>query len=440
MPPFDSTALVMNLVCKGFNREYVDRIPPAFNAVGNENNGSQNLTPPGVNPWTWTVGSTNYASSESQRSPLTGGAAAFGSVAAWQGNPQTYWAGGSYPCWNMIDLGATQSCLSYTWRTPYDGNDSIFNSTAALQSYQLQASNDGTFTDNSGGAFIIDDRTGGNALSAPYLKGYAFNCNGGNAGTPFRYYRIYCVSGGGSGPAVGCVRMNSAVMTTSVNFTDFAFLAYGSQDTTPHFNPLLRDWQWARGLKIEVSFNSGGTYTTIMEPNGTVAGGTAALWRSHNGNVFSFPRQVGVTNMRITVQHGYNYLTSSGNVASTTGFGPFYLLDYGTQTQLNTARLGTNGTQGTPTQVSWDFNSLGVATDVMSISIDGASPNMFLPYTTLQDYAVFGFYDFVGVPAGFYKVHPFYGFLLFPGAGGDAGLGSQSGTSAALEYQWGRRA
>jgi len=237
--------------------------------------------------------------------------------------------------------------------------------------------------------------------------------------------------------------MNSAVMTPSVNFTDFAFLAYGSQDTTPHFNPLLRDWQWARGLKIEVSTTAQPgpyTYTTIMEPNGTVAGGTAALWRSHNGNVFSFPRQMGVTSMRITVQHGYNYTNASGNVAANTGFGPFYLLDYGTQAQLNTARLGTNGTQGTPTQVSWDYNSLGVATDVISISIDGNSPNMFLPYSTLQDYAVFGIWDFGGVPAGYYKVHPFFGFLLFPGAGGDAATGIQTGTSAALEYQWGRRA
>lgn len=106
---------------------------------------------------------------------------------------------------------------------------------------------------------------------------------------------------------------------------------------------------------------------------------------------------------------------------------------------MNTSRLGTNGVQGSSTQVSYDYSSLGVATDVASISIDSTSPNLFTAYSTLQDGAVFGFWDFTQISAGQYKMHPFYGFLLFPGAGADAAVGTQTGTNAVLQYQWGRK-
>jgi hypothetical protein len=255
--PFDSTPFTMTMTVgsTGAFNPNTWIVPPAFNPSGNENNGSQNLTPPGVNPWTWTIGANTYVSSESQRSPLTIQA----SWQAWAGSPQLYWSGGSYPCWNMIDLGVgnAQSCLSYGFRVVYDNTDQLYNNSQPV-SYQLQGSNSGTFTDNGGNPFVVDDRT--NAIGpqlTSWKRGMAFNCNGPAAGTAFRYYRWYAVSGNGNGPSVGMIRLNSQVMTNTVNFSDFALLAYGSQTNNTYGYNFLRNWQWVRGLTIEVSTTVG---------------------------------------------------------------------------------------------------------------------------------------------------------------------------------------
>jgi hypothetical protein len=461
--PFDATPITMTFSvgsAGGFNpNTWIN--PPAYEAAGNENDGSQNLTPPGVNPWTWTVGANTYVSSESWRSSLGYNPSWY----AWAGNPQLYWQGTSYPCFNQIDLGVgnPQSCLSYGFRPAYDNGDNLFNSSQPV-SYQLQASANGTFTDNGGGPFVVDDRTGANQLTS-WKRGMAFNCNGPAAGNPYRYYRWYAVSGNGGGPSVGMIRMNSQVMTSSVNFSELAFFGYGSQTNNTYGYNFLRNWQWARGLTIQVSTNSGVSYTTILEPATTGnPTGIQALWRSHTGNVFTFPRQVGVTNIKVTCQSGYNLGTqpNGSNVPLTAGFGPFYLFDYDPQdltgqAALNAARLGSSlAPVGTVDAASWDPQCIGMSKDTASLSFDGSSPNAITEYgpaTNINGAGVnyyaatlFSFWDFfpatgsIGAGTATYKMHPFFGFCLLPGAGADAGLSNVTGyTNMAITYQWGRR-
>ena len=236
-------------------------------------------------------------------------------------------------------------------------------------------------------------------------------------------------------------RLSTAALTTSVNFNELVFHAYGSQISATYHYPWIRNWQMCRGLKIEVSNNGGGTYTTIMQP-----GSTQPLWRSHNGYSLAFTRQTAITNIRITVQHGYNYATAadSSNVPATTGFGPFYLIDYNvSQATIDAARLGSSSAlDGTAPRGSFDTNCLGMATDVPNISIDGGNPSLLnvppIPYT-FENVAVHGMWDFNAVQTNQFKMHPFFGFVFFEGAGGSGGLSTKAGTTAVINYQWGRR-
>jgi hypothetical protein len=219
-----------------------------------------------------------------------------------------------------------------------------------------------------------------------------------------------------------------------MNFSDLLFYAYGSQGGISYLYPWVRNWQQCRGLKFEVSTDGGTTYSTITP-----------LWRALNGYAFVFNRQTGVTQLRITVQHGYNYaLQANGNNQSaTTGFGPFYLIDYGvSQSALNTARLGlSSAADGTAARGSFDTNCLGIAVDVPNISIDGGSPNLLTVFTNgnLENGVIHGFWDFNTVGPNQFKLHPFYGFMLFQGAGASGAFSNQTGTNAVINYQWGRR-
>jgi hypothetical protein len=286
----------------------------------------------------------------------------------------------------------------------------------------------------------VDTRTNivnpGNS-PANALRGYAFTCNGTTGS--YRYYRLNISSVTNAWPAISMFRLSNAVLQTTVNFSDLVFFQYGETATANYFYRWNRQTNWMRGLKIEVSTNGGGTYTTIMQPGGTVAGGDAPLWRSHLGYVLSFPRQTGVTNVRVTCQHGYN-------VSSTqTGFGPFYLIDYGVaQATIDTARLGIfSAPQGTAAAASFDQNSLGIATDVPNISIDGGNPSLFSAINIFENSAVLGFWDFNPVGSFQFKLHPFFGFTFFQGAGPDgAAAGTQFpsvGTNMSIYYQWGRK-
>jgi len=178
------------------------------------------------------------------------------------------------------------------------------------------------------------------------------------------------------------------------------------------------------------------------------------------GNVFTFNRQVGVTNIKITCQSGYNF-EAIANVPLTQGFGPFYLFDYDPQdvsgqAALNTARLGSSlATVGTVDAASWDPQCIGVSKDTASLSFDGSSPNAIVEYGTvtsiggtINNYAgaLFDFWDFnpntgsIAAGTALYKIHPFYGFVLLPGAGADAAVSNVTGyTNMVISYQWGRR-
>lgn len=91
-----------------------------------------------------------------------------------------------------------------------------------------------------------------------------------------------------------------------------------------------------------------------------------------------------------------------------------------------------------------------MAVDVPNISIDSANPSTLTAANFLQDTAVHGFWSFDFVPDAAhsdfnhfnnpqYKMHPFFGFIFFQGAGGSGGVSTQTGTSAVINYQWGRR-
>jgi hypothetical protein len=444
--PFDATPFTMTCSVGSAG---------AFNPNTWVNAAAFNVTG-GFNTYNWTVGGNTYVTSSSGDN--------LPSWYAFAGNPQLYWqSSGGSPWYVQIDLGTATppTVLSYGWRLAYDSGDN-FVQNGNPASYQLQASNNGTFTDNGGGPFVVDDRTGGNALTS-WKRGVAFNCNGATGS--YRYYRMYITTvGAGGAPCVSMLRLNSSVLQTSVNFSDFAFFGYGSQTNNTYGYPWLRNWQWVRGLTIAVSTNGGSSYTTIMEPATTGnPTGIQPLWRSHTGNVFTFPRQVGVTNIKITCESGFNFCSqpNGNNVPLTTGFGPFYLFDYDPQditgqAALNAARLGSSlAPVGTVDAASWDPQCIGMSKDTASLSFDGSSPNAIIEYGpatsiggTVNNYAgtLFSFWDFypitgsISAGTAIYKMHPFFGFTLLPGAGADAAVSNVTGyTNMVITYQWGRR-
>jgi hypothetical protein len=96
-----------------------------------------------------------------------------------------------------------------------------------------------------------------------------------------------------------------------------------------------------------------------------------------------------------------------------------------------------------------------VSKDTASLSFDGSSPNAIVEYGTVTNFngavnntgcSLFAFWDFnpasgsIASGTATYKIHPFFGFVLLPGAGGDAGVSNvTSYTNMAITYQWGRR-
>jgi hypothetical protein len=97
-----------------------------------------------------------------------------------------------------------------------------------------------------------------------------------------------------------------------------------------------------------------------------------------------------------------------------------------------------------------------VAVDAATISIDSGSPNLlssvFAQYSPsgsnytytysaaqVDKWTIYGFWDFNVVPTNCYKIHPYYGFVFFEGAGPNNSASAKAGTNAAITYHWGRR-
>lgn len=176
-----------------------------------------------------------------------------------------------------------------------------------------------------------------------------------------------------------------------------------------------------RGLFFSVS-SDGVSYTPITP-----------LWRSYFGRYRSFARQTGITHLRIT------YKTPAYYDASNFQIGDIYLYDYGTQGQIDAARLGSSGaSDNTAARGSFDTQCLGIATDAMTLSIDGASPMVLLP-DSVSETLISNFYSGTAVASSKFKAHPFFGFILFEGAGATGVNSTKTGTNVSVSYHWGRR-
>jgi hypothetical protein len=402
-------------------------LPAAGNVTG---------TTPG--PYSWVANGLTYqAQASGENNP---------SVApAWQavsGNPQRLWSSNTANTGILyLDLNTAQTVRSYGFRPTFSTNDTLDNS--CVKSWTLEGSTAGSLAAAISGSWTVVDTRG---PFTSFNRGASYNVASPGS---FRFYRfnISAAQNGGVAPSLSMLRLSTSVLVNTVNFNEMVFYAYGSNNGGPTYvYPFIRNWQMARGIKLEVSTNGGGSYTTVFSP-----GVTSPLWRALNGYVWTFPRQTGVTNVRITVNHGYNYASgpNSGNQPTTTAFGPFYFIDYNApQATIDAARLGNSlSAVGTPTIASFDPNCLGMAVDVPNISIDSDNPSSRVAMNLLCDTAVHGFWSFDFVPDAVhstggvpnFKMHPFYGFIFFQGAGGSGGVSTQTGTNAVINYQWGRR-
>lgn len=388
----------------------------------------------------WTVGSDTFVASASSSSFN------YNPWGAFFGSPNMYWKSNVNSSGILeIDLGTgpagSKIPVAYSFRPYYDSANTNNNSP---KTWQLQGSHD-----NASWTTLDSQNV------SSWSRGMTFTFSNSTA---FRYYRMNITAAGSTAPpALGMFQLYTAAPASSCSFTDIGFFSYG--DNVGGDGNFLRANQFARGLTFEVSTNSGSSYTTITP-----------LWRAHQGYVFSFNRQTGVTNIRLTCQSGYNFGTANGsqgntNSTTTAAFGPIYLFDYQTgagQSVINAARLGdTTASNGTSARGSWDNNCLGIACDAVSISIDSGSANALQPQflntdgsaitatptynvgtNGIEQFAALQMWDFNPTAALKYKVHPFWGFVFFAGAGQHGGLATtttQAGTNLAVTYHWGRR-
>ena len=314
---------------------------------------------------------------------------------AFDGNPNNFWrsASGTGTHYIQIDLGTAATALSYSLRF----NTETLGETPA--SWTLQGSNDNSTWTN------LDPRT----LPSPLFEVHAFSI--ATSGS-YRYYRLSCVTSG-SNIQIGSFRLFSANLISTVNFSEIQFMN-----------------GFERGLTFQVDTGSGFNPIT-------------PLWRAHNGGTFCFSRQTGVQNLKITVQYGANELSPTSPFTPTGNaiMGGYQLIDYGTQSAMDAARLGNisyaNLTPVDPRAASFETQCIGIAADTVMLTIDGDASFVHNPYSPAT--AIWNFYDWVTVPIGQFKTHPFWGFIVLPGGGGNGQSTSYSGTTATLTYNWGRR-
>jgi hypothetical protein len=385
--------------------------------------------------YSWTVGSNTYTATAS------GEQNGWNAWQAFAGSPQYFWNSNTGNSgYIQIQLPAAQTVLGYSFRPMYNINGGGGGVVSAPKTWTLQGSNNGSSWTT------VDTQS-----VTSWQRGMAFTCASPGS---YSYYRMNITASSDSGtPWVGMFQLYNAARSSTLNFTDLTFFNYGwmypSASTGPSYLQLAH---MARGLTFEVSMNGGSNYTTITP-----------LWRAHLGYAYSFTRQTNVTNLRITVQQGYNWdVAPFGGfpVYSTAAFGPFYLFDYnGAEAS---SRLGSNSAPvDTAPAGTFDPQCLGVATDAMSLSLDSGSPSAFSPQFTAympslsppyygyppvtnQYWQTLGFWSMQPVPPpssgiSFFKAHPFFGFLLFQGAGNSGAPSQQTGTDLEITYHWGRR-
>ena len=285
--------------------------------------------------------------------------------------------------WLQIDLGSSQTATNYIII------NNKYTLTRSAKNWTLQGSNDGsTFT-------TLDTVTNSTGVYSVVRA----------IGTPaaYRYYRINITENNGD---------------FYVGIDKFILLS-SAPSSTINFTEIMMD-PFCRGLKFEVDTGTGyGTITPIM--------------RSAGGRHWIFSRQNGVQKLRITINYARNV------DATYMGIGDHIeLFDWGAQATLDAARLGSSAaSDNTPTRGSFDTNCLGIASDVAMISIDGASPALLSPVVT-DATVVQDFYTTTKIPTSKYRMHPFFGFILFEGAG-DNTASAKAGTNVSVTYHWGRR-
>jgi hypothetical protein len=404
---------------------------------------------------TWTSGANTYTTT-------AGSVQSYPTYAGWYafaGNHAAFWRSASNADTLAIATGTTPTgnagnfptVYGYSFRPYYDGSNNL---TGCPHSWTFQGFNGSWVTLDTQSGFTAYQRGLGFKLSSPATGYSAFRINvsatNDNAVITLGMFEVY----------------GTGVPSGTFNFTDITFFNLGNNNGGGQTdnNPLyIMQAGMARGLKWEVSTNNGGSYTQIFP-----------LWRSHMGYVYCFNRQTGITDLRVTCQQGYNL--TSGNFSSgalipaTAAFGPLYMFDYGAG--ISSSRLGSaSALDATPPRGSYDTQCLGVAGDAISISLDSGSPSAWQPMynvstgvdnNTIGSYGpysqLYGFWDTTGVPAGspyppsttisgYFKIHPFFGFILFQGAGpsnGASGSGggqfpTLTGTTLGITYNWGRR-
>jgi hypothetical protein len=394
-----------------------------------------------------------YGASSSNASYLTAPFAFNG--CPWMFNGYGMWQStGGNGSWIAIDLGAAQTAASYEFNqgliVPGQGNNYMTgwtlygsnNSTPGAPNFGV-----GTWT-------VVDTRT--------ILTSAVRRTQANNVTTPgsYRYYALVGNTVSGN-MTVGYFRLFSSVMLPTMNFSEI--LAFGPETVSANDNSgSSLAPAFMRGMTFEVSTNLGVSYTPITP-----------IWRAHHGGIWVFPRQTGVTNVRITSQSGYAYYNPTTNSWTNNptpyylGFGPFQFVDYQVASIDSTfaARLGSSSaSDGTPARGSFDTQFMGIANDSVSVSID----NTVTPASLGQQFLgsgnfnsggnlspVLGWYTFLPIPTGtistfqngYIRVHPVYGFVLFGGpqpglvsqAGGCDQIQTQTGTNMAVTYQWGRR-
>jgi len=292
-------------------------------------------------------------------------------------------------CWVKIDLGKSIQIDSYVMRcgdVPH-----------SPKAWKVEGStNDTTWV-------LLDQRSNEAALASPRT----FDCNGTKGS--YRYYR-FSPTACQSGPFVGFIVDDflvggSATSGTTINFSDIILQGYR---------------EGARGLSFFVDKGAG--YEQIY-----------SLGQMPYGLAWFFNRQENVRKVKIIYQQATNVDATKAAIPNC------YFFDYGPQAVTDKARLGSaTAANGSPARGSYDIDCLGVAPETATILIDGVFNPMLTYAKTDADSTIFPIINNDAVPASKYLIHPFWGFVFFPGST-QTTPGYIAGTTMTISYHWGRR-
>lgn len=282
----------------------------------------------------------------------------------------------------------------------------FYDSLNTIQSWKIQGS--------ANGSTWVDLHTV--TRTAPSQHGNAFTVN--DPGVDYLYYRLQVLSSTGW-PSIEGLTFFDQPLKNTWDITDI--WAGASWPTQGH--------------KFEVDQGSG-----FFE--------VSPLWISAGGEFRSFDRLTDVQKFRVTIRRPCN---DTGNAAQA-WVGDYRFFDYGIPT-THVTRLGSNAAAvNTPEKGSYDPECLGIAADVTTLWVDNFSPNQLGgPRNADQSGqwgAVTGWFYGTPLTPGSYKIHPFFGFVIFGRPAGTVGpegglLGSPTyvpaGTNLTYNYCWGRR-